>query len=370
MLLGIVLHAMMSFIVTPFLWPAHDVHRSFTFDGFVYLIHGFRMPLFFFLAGFFAHLLVQRLGVRAFAVQRARRIGIPFLAGMLLIIPAILAIWLWADPAGVARIEKLRPPSLANVPTAHLWFLQMLLVLYALAIAGHVLLRHAPAAWIGRMDAAFDWLLRQRFKPLLLVPPTVLLLAFGPFVPEIDEPGMYLLPGWQAVGYYGLFFTAGWWMHRRIQWLDTLRRWLPLSFALAFASYFIVGGCVRSLAAGIGDPLVLKLVAWSAAAVYSWSLTFALTGLFLKVASADRAWMRYLADASYWWYLLHVPPVMVLQTIVAPWALHPALKLLVIVGGTVAVLWPTYHLFVRYTWVGRLLNGPRETPPRIQAVAA
>ena len=67
MLLGIVLHAMMSFIVTPVKWPAHDTQRSFAFDAIVYMIHGFRMPLFFFLAGFFAHLLVERMGVHEFA---------------------------------------------------------------------------------------------------------------------------------------------------------------------------------------------------------------------------------------------------------------------------------------------------------------
>ena len=111
-------------------------------------------------------------------------------------------------------------------------------------------------------------------------------------------------------------------------------------------------------------------LAWGAAATYSWSMTFALTGLFLRVASSHRAWMRYLADASYWWYLLHIPPVMVLQTIVAPWAMHPLLKLLVIIGGTVVVVWPTYQLFVRYTWVGRLLNGPRVRPLVAQSAPA
>lgn len=371
MLLGIVLHAMMSFIVTPFPWPAHDVHRSFAFDSAIYLIHGFRMPLFFFLAGFFAHLLVQRDGLQVFARQRVERIGLPFVAGLVVIIPLVALVWLWSDPAGHASESARRSGNLLLYPTGHLWFLEMLLFLYALALGGHALLRRAPPAWMTRMDAGFDWLLQRRLKPLLLALPTMLLLSFGPFVPEIDHPGVELLPGWQAVAYYALFFGAGWWMHRRLHLLDTLRRWLALYFAIAFVCYFLVGVGVRGLEQRIGDPTAMKLLAWGAAATYSWSLTFALTGLFLKIASAHKAWMRYLADASYWWYLWHIPPVMVLQAIVAPWAMHPLLKLLLVIAGTVAVLWPTYQLFVRYTWIGRLLNGPREPPaPAAQPAVA
>jgi peptidoglycan/LPS O-acetylase OafA/YrhL len=362
MLLGIVLHAMMSFVAWPFDWPAHDVYRSHVFDGLVYLVHGFRMPLFFLVAGFFAHLLVQRLGVRGFARQRARRIGIPFLAGMLLVIPLIALIWLWADPAGLAEIERKRPRSLLTYPTAHLWFLQMLMILYALAIGGHAAMQRAPASWMQGLDAGFDWLVQRWYKPLLFVPPTVVLLSFGPFVPEIDLSGRSLLPGWQAVGYYGLFFGVGWWLHRRMHLLETLRRWLPLSFCIAAACFLLAGTAVQALAQGRGDPVAMKLLAWGAAAGYSWTMTFAVTGLFLKIAARQREWMRYLADASYWWYLWHIPPVMVLQAVVAPWTLHPALKLLVIIGGAVAVLWPTYQLFVRYTWIGALLNGPRSRP--------
>ncbi|MEO8655997.1 MAG: acyltransferase family protein, partial [Ramlibacter sp.] len=80
MLLGIVLHAAASLTLFPLPWPAHDVSRSAGFDALLGFIHGFRMQVFFFLAGFFGHLLWRRLGTRGFLLQRAKRIGVPFAA--------------------------------------------------------------------------------------------------------------------------------------------------------------------------------------------------------------------------------------------------------------------------------------------------
>ena len=73
MLLGIVLHAATSLIVTPIPWIVHDVSRTYAFDAMLGAIHGFRMPLFFFLGGFFAHLLYKRDGPAAFLRGRAMR---------------------------------------------------------------------------------------------------------------------------------------------------------------------------------------------------------------------------------------------------------------------------------------------------------
>jgi hypothetical protein len=52
--------------------------------------------------------------------------------------------------------------------------------------------------------------------------------------------------------------------------------------------------------------------------------------------------------------------VMFLQIWIAGWPVNGWLKLLLMLALTMAVLWPSYHFMVRYTWIGRLLNGPRD----------
>jgi len=89
MLLGIGLHAALSFY--PSAWPVQDVKASY--DGFldetVLAVHGFRMPLFFMLSGLFTALLWRRRGLTALLGHRMRRIVLPFILGMLLIVPTV-----------------------------------------------------------------------------------------------------------------------------------------------------------------------------------------------------------------------------------------------------------------------------------------
>ena len=88
MLLGIGLHASLSFF--PSFWPAQDKASSFNgpFDEFLIAVHGFRMPLFFLLSGFFTAMLWQRRGMKALVVHRIRRVGLPLALGLLTIVPA------------------------------------------------------------------------------------------------------------------------------------------------------------------------------------------------------------------------------------------------------------------------------------------
>ena len=366
MLLGIVLHAALSFMTLPIPWIARDVSRSQGFDLMVGVIHGFRMQLFFFLAGFFGHLLWQRLGARDFLKQRWKRIGIPFLLGMVTLMPLIIVVWGWSELRTVPR--PVRPQygelTLLSIPTGHLWFLEMLMILYGGAVlVGWSGRKLGLAAWLPRLDAAFDWFISQRLKPLLLVPPTALCLWGGPMLGEIDAAGLRLLPAGRAVVYYGLFFIVGWWLHRRRHQLNELRNGLKTYFAAAAIAFATLGVCHLAQAKPADSHYVeVKLLAVAAASLYAWTMTFAVTGWFMRFAGQHRPWIRYLADASYWCYLLHLPLVLWLQVLVAKWPVNGWLKFVFIMAVNVIVLLASYHWCVRYTWIGRLLNGPREKP--------
>ena len=363
MLLGICLHAAISFMTLNFGWAVRDVSVHWSFDLDVGLIHGFRMQLFFFIAGFFARLLHERMGPKDFAQQRLKRIGLPFLLGMVTIIPLVGVVWVW----GMRQMTEpgammLKPEgSLDSIPTGHLWFLEYLLVFYALAIAIVWLAKRLPASFFESGDRAFDWLVRSPLKALLLVPPTVLCLWNGPMWGEIEQAGVAFYPKLRAVGYYGLFFAAGWWMHRRRHQLGELSLFMKSSFAFALVTILVHGTIIVSAPKpSQADYLTLKVTSLSCAALYAWLMTFAVTGWFLRFAGQHQPWVRYLADASYWCYLVHMPLVIWLQAIVAKWPMNGWVKFTGIMVVTTALLLVSYHWCVRYTWIGRLLNGPRE----------
>ena len=74
LLLGIVLHATMSFIPAPTrIWIIQDSHPSMTLGILFFVIHVFRMTTFFLIAGFFAHLSFHRRGTWGFIGDRLQR---------------------------------------------------------------------------------------------------------------------------------------------------------------------------------------------------------------------------------------------------------------------------------------------------------
>jgi hypothetical protein len=93
--------------------------------------------------------------------------------------------------------------------------------------------------------------------------------------------------------------------------------------------------------------------------------TFAVLSLALRFASGYSAVRRYLADSSFWVYIIHLPLVMVGQILVVnetwPWFV----KFGVVIGGTLAISLLSYELLVRHSFVGGWLNG-RRIPRRRQ----
>ena len=89
-------------------------------------------------------------------------------------------------------------------------------------------------------------------------------------------------------------------------------------------------------------------------------MTFGLMGLFRRLLRRERPALRYLSDASYWLYLAHLPLIMWAQLLVRDWPWSAFSKFTLVCLAVTAVLLLIYQVGVRYTWIGRLLNGPRQ----------
>jgi peptidoglycan/LPS O-acetylase OafA/YrhL len=95
MLLGIVLHGALSFTFLP-IWPAQDIHQNSAAYGFVqHAIHGFRMPAFFLISGFFTAMMLRKRGTKGLILHRAKRILLPLIVGTVVMWPLMLAVGYW-----------------------------------------------------------------------------------------------------------------------------------------------------------------------------------------------------------------------------------------------------------------------------------
>jgi uncharacterized membrane protein YcfT len=88
MLLGIYLHAGVAYSEYGS-WPWKDGTTTGLFDVSLGLIHVFRMPVFYVLAGFFAALLYARRGAGGFVRNRVIRILVPFAVGWAVLFPVV-----------------------------------------------------------------------------------------------------------------------------------------------------------------------------------------------------------------------------------------------------------------------------------------
>ena len=135
----------------------------------------------------------------------------------------------------------------------------------------------------------------------------------------------------------------------------TPARWIQA--AVGITTILLLGGIERDpahpylLAARVGFDLGYALT--------MWSLVFLTIGVFRKLCPQPNAFVRYVADSSYWMYLIHLPVVIWLQVAFAELPLHWSLKLAAISAITIALALLTYDLFVRSTFIGQCLNGRR-----------
>jgi len=378
LLLGVVLHATMSFLPGQQVWAVRD-EQSVALGGLFYVSHIFRMAVFFLIAGFFARMALHRKGLGGFVRDRLKRIAVPLVAFWPVMFASFVAIFIWGVTRqwGPAAAEQLPSPEgslVETFPLTHLWFLYVLLLFYgaALALRGLVVAVDRASRLRQGIDTAVAVLVRSGLAPLVLAAPTAAVLFLKTdwlMWLGVPSPDHGLIPNAAAGAAFGTAFAFGWLLQRQMGLLRVLEgRWLPhLLSAIALSALGVgLSGVTVTLdpttqPIAPGSPLALVVaVAYSLA---TWAWTFGLIGLALRFLSAERAWVRYAADSSYWIYLIHLPLLMVAQVLVLPLPLPALAKFALVLAVAFPIMPLSYHLMVRYTFLGALLNGRRHPRP-------
>ena len=364
LLSGIVLHAAMSFMpgLAAIGFPA-DHSLSPTLQVVFYVIHVFRMTLFFVIAGYFAHLMFHRKGATGFIKDRSKRILAPLILGWAVFGPLAMGLVYMALGPTVKGTPAAPPPG--PFPLSHLWFLYYLLLLYVVTLTLRALFvklvdRHSKLR--VRIDSAVSALVRGHAAPLLLATPIAACLFLTPnwiLWAGIPTPDAGLLPKLPAMIGFGTAFVFGWLLHRQSELLSVWKqRWaahLGTAVVLTFVSLWLVGRAPNPFAV----PALIKAAYAATYAMAMWNWAFGLIGAALRFFSSESAVRRYIADSSYWMYLAHLPVVFAMQMTVREWPVHWSIKFPFVVVASVSLLLVSYHYLVRNTYVGQLLNGRR-----------
>ncbi|MCA8942414.1 MAG: acyltransferase family protein [Planctomycetes bacterium] len=371
MLLGIVLHGVLTYGTIDYgeAWPLKDRNTNIVWDLTVFTIHVFRMPVFFVLAGFFTALLVERRGLLAMLRNRALRIGVPFVVFLLVLFPLIAAGYSYA----LVRIQwhgtheaALRAAWNAiasvdtwqSVRTMHLWFLYYLLHFY---VTVAVLRAVIPIALRDRIRDLFGALLSSRAR--MLVPAGATMITLIPMRSGgLDtDPDFVIWPRTYIA--YLVFFGFGYLLHAHRDRLSEFGRGAWRSTLLGLTFLVVSGAAAEAAADGTAGARALRIVAGGLA---TWSLVFGSIGLSLRYGGHANPRTRYVVDASYWIYLVHLPLCFWLPGLFANFDVSAIAKAPLVIAVMTPILFVSYHILVRSTWIGTMLNG-RRYPLRLRS---
>jgi len=127
MLLGIALHGFLSFMPNP-IWPGQDIDQPHwkvpseiiqtmeqagasvpkkysPYQFALHAIHGFRMPLFFLISGFFTSMMWRQRGLSKLIDHRVRRILLPMIIALALVWPTMIAVGIFGGVKKAAITE-------------------------------------------------------------------------------------------------------------------------------------------------------------------------------------------------------------------------------------------------------------------------
>jgi fucose 4-O-acetylase-like acetyltransferase len=358
-----------AFASPPFEWrafPIIDSHRSIGLELFCAWQDVFLMTLFFFLSGLFVWPSLKRKGVAPFIADRMRRLALPFLLVVALLIP-IAHYPTYLQTAAEPGIQAYFRTFLALPlwPSGPMWFLWLLLSADLIS-AGLCAITPDWGERLARFSAIADRRPIRYFTMLLgasAIAYVPLALAFtpqawgqfGPFAWQLCRPlhyAVYFFAG-AGLGAYGiergLFSPEG-------ALVRYWRMWLTLALG-SFALWLGTTALVQIRGHASTGLQVIDALSFVAACFCN---CFGVLACALRFAARRRTWLEHLKQNAYGMYLVHYVFVTWLQYALLPADLPAIVKAGTVFVGTVLLSWATTTAFRHLPALAALIAGGRQ----------
>jgi peptidoglycan/LPS O-acetylase OafA/YrhL len=369
-LLVLVFHSGASYGSSVEFWPFHDVNPSKAIDLFLFFLDMFMMAVLFFVAGYFALPSIQKKGVWQFLRDKFKRLGIPWLIVIFLLLPALDYVHYWSSSLNsglptrgygehwLLSIKRIAGFNVGwmNMSTyldmtvhfyqRYMWYVSLLIAFFVV----FALLHAAKDKAVGNTQRSIDDKApptNSIFLSLALTGfLTVLLFALVKFFLYSD----FLDKGWFTLGnviqfqcgkliIYGCYFGLGIYAYSRNWFAEGNELGRPWAWGLGCFLLFVANMFVlMKLNKPGADSVSLQL---GFVVLYPlWTLSF--LGLFVSFAA--RHWnratplTRELGANSYNMYLTHYVFPMTIPLLLHTWTGGPAFVKFGIVALTTIVL--------------------------------
>ncbi|HYH54339.1 MAG TPA: acyltransferase family protein [Solirubrobacterales bacterium] len=344
-------------------------------DAVVWFVHTWHMPLFFAISGFLAASALRRSTAARQLRGRFRRLGLPLVVGMLTVVPlanllVIGAAALWPRKGELPPKRELELANVFNLNPRHLWFIAYLLMISLIAIGVWLAIQRAPAMG-GAINRGFGRLMRSWWAvPALAAISAAILITKTGWVAG-GSASNSLVPAPTLFAYFSFFFVFGWLLSGQSGLIEGLKRgaWLRLGTGVliavpAFLLFYDNGDFTGNVgtAGVLAEIDELRIYGLFTVGLVCWLTLFGIWGVLALYVREESRVMRYLSDASFWIYLIHIPFLVALQSSLSTTDLAVPIRWTLTVTGTLALAVGSYALI---RWGRRLaskLGGPRQTP--------
>jgi surface polysaccharide O-acyltransferase-like enzyme len=356
-----------GFDTPPYAWrafPIVDSHRWIGFDLFCAWQDVYLMALMFLLSGLFVSPSLARKKNWGFVRDRLRRLGLPYIFGVIVLMPiafypAYLATG--AEP-GIAAYWR-HYMDLPFLPNGQLWFLWQLLALNVVAAAVNVVAPNALKA-LGRWAAEAGRRPVYFFAALVAVSAVVYVPSALAFTPWAWSDSGIVSVQWSRPLLYAVYFFAGIGIGTEgiavgLTAADgALGRHWKLWLAAAIVSLFVWMG-VTSLTMDGHAPVVVEIAAALCFVVACAAGSFFVIASSLRFGTTRSAALDSLSTNAYSLYLVHYNFAIWLQYALLGFALFALVKGVIVFCGTVILSWATILAFERIPFGTRLFSPPQ-----------
>lgn len=292
------------------------------------MLNVWRIPLLFFVSGMGVCFAMKKRNLKMLLLERTRRILLPFVFGVIAIVPLHILIW---------QIYYRQDLSY-SLNQGHLWFLANIFSYVVLLSPLLLYLKNNPE---GRIHNLLKLLYRSPLG-LLLVSVSFIVEALI-LAPETYETYSLTLHGY-FIGLLSFLFGFSF-VYAGSSFWDTVRKWRWVILSLAVCLFVI-----RFISFDLQSPVYLK-------AFESNLWIFTAFGFAYKYLNHPSSILSYLSRAAYPVYILHMIFLYLCSYIVMPIALPAVIKFIIVVSFTFAGCIVFYELIIRRIKILRLLFG-------------
>lgn len=324
-------------------------------DAAVWFVHTWHMPMFFAISGFLAASALRRSTALLQVRARFRRLGVPLVVGMLTVVPlanffVIGAAALWPRKGALPAKRELDLTNVFSFTPRHLWFISYLLIISLLAIGIWLAIQRTPRIGAA-LNRGFGQLMRSWWTvPVLASVSATILMTKTGWVAG-GSASNSLIPAPTLFAYYSLFFLFGWLLSGQSELIEQLKRgaWLRLGAgALIAVPAFLLFYDNGDFTGNVGTPGLLaeinelRVYGLFTVGLVCWLTLFGIWGVLARYVRKESRVLRYLADASFWIYLVHIPFLVALQSTLSTTDLAIPVRWGLAVAGTLALAVGTY----------------------------